>query len=204
MTSTLDAVADPEGVLVVWEGGEDVLLLEDADRASARFERCAPEVDALRRKLALHHPRWLVVGRGVDESAAVAVFRGIRGDVLHEPAQVLARDSVVLLESGRPPGKSIRILALDAGHAHQRFEKAIVEKSDFVQIGHGEGFRQRLGRQDLLFAESDRLTEVQKQLLMALAAQAAALFAQQLEDVSAYFVVRTFDVKLRHQPEVHS
>jgi DNA-binding NarL/FixJ family response regulator len=73
MTTTLDVAADPEVVLVVWEGGEDVLLLEDADRAGARLERCAPEVDALRRKLALHHPRWLVVGRGVEESAAVAL-----------------------------------------------------------------------------------------------------------------------------------
>ena len=66
MTSTLEAVASPNGILVV---REDVLWMEE----SSRFERCAPNVDSLRRKLAVLHPRWLVVGRGVDESAAVAL-----------------------------------------------------------------------------------------------------------------------------------
>jgi len=64
MTSTVEALAGPNGILVVWE---DVLWMED----SARFERCAPDADSLRRKLAVLHPRWLVVGRGVDEDAAV-------------------------------------------------------------------------------------------------------------------------------------
>jgi DNA-binding NarL/FixJ family response regulator len=73
ITRTLDALADPNGILLVWEGGEDVLWLEDADRANDRLERCAPEVAALRRKLAVHHPQWLVIGRGVEESAAVAL-----------------------------------------------------------------------------------------------------------------------------------
>jgi DNA-binding NarL/FixJ family response regulator len=63
MTGTLEALAGPNGILVVWE---DVLWMED----SARFERCAPDADSLRRKLAVLHPRWLVIGRGVDEDGA--------------------------------------------------------------------------------------------------------------------------------------
>jgi DNA-binding NarL/FixJ family response regulator len=64
MTSTVEALAGPNGILVVWE---DVLWMED----SARFERCAPDAGSLRRKLAVLRPRWLVIGRGVDEDAAV-------------------------------------------------------------------------------------------------------------------------------------
>lgn len=72
-TSTLDTALKPEGLLVAPPGGWDVLQPEDADDASIRFARCAPEVDSLRRELALHQPRWLVIGSGVEENAAVAL-----------------------------------------------------------------------------------------------------------------------------------
>lgn len=57
-TFTLDDLARQTEVRVVWEGGEGVHRLGDADSADARFERCAPEVDSLRRRLAVLHPRW--------------------------------------------------------------------------------------------------------------------------------------------------
>ena len=73
MTSRFDIDAPPEadGILVVWQCHEDVHWLEHADRAGARFERCAPEIGSLRRRLAMQHPSWLVIGPGVDESSVL-------------------------------------------------------------------------------------------------------------------------------------
>ena len=68
-TGLLDVIDQPDGMLVVWECDEDVHWLEPAARAGGRFERCAPELGSLRRKLAVHHPQWLVVGPGIEERA---------------------------------------------------------------------------------------------------------------------------------------
>jgi DNA-binding NarL/FixJ family response regulator len=73
MTSILDIDDQPDGTLVVWECHEDVHWLEPADRAGARFERCPPELGSLRRKLAAHHPLWLVIGPGIDEHVVQAL-----------------------------------------------------------------------------------------------------------------------------------
>jgi DNA-binding NarL/FixJ family response regulator len=67
------AAAQPDGMLVVWECDDDVHWLEYADRSGARFERCAPELGSLCRKLAMHHPLWLVVGPGIEESVVQAL-----------------------------------------------------------------------------------------------------------------------------------
>lgn len=71
LTNMLETPIKPDGVLVVQEAPCDVLRLEDGNPASVQFARCAPEVDSLRRALALNHLRWLVMGNGVEENAAV-------------------------------------------------------------------------------------------------------------------------------------
>jgi len=58
-------------MLVVWDCGEDVHLLEHAGRTGARFERCGPDVESLRGRLAVHHPLWLVIGPGIGEATVV-------------------------------------------------------------------------------------------------------------------------------------
>jgi DNA-binding NarL/FixJ family response regulator len=73
VTNLLDTIDQPDGMLVVWDCDEDVHWLEHTDRAGARFERCVPELGSLRRKLAVHHPLWLVVGPGIQESIVQAL-----------------------------------------------------------------------------------------------------------------------------------
>jgi DNA-binding NarL/FixJ family response regulator len=67
MTSLPDTADQPHGVLVVWECVEDVHWLGHSDRAAAGLDRCAPEPASLRRKLAVRHPLWLVMGPGIEE-----------------------------------------------------------------------------------------------------------------------------------------
>jgi len=43
--------------------------LSRADVDGVRVERCSPDVGALRSRLAVHHPLWLVVGHVADEAA---------------------------------------------------------------------------------------------------------------------------------------
>jgi DNA-binding NarL/FixJ family response regulator len=84
VTSPLDTFAQPDGMLVVWDCDEDVHWLEHTDRSGSRFERCVPELGSLRRKLATHHPLWLVMGPGIDETtvrALVATAWGTYADL---------------------------------------------------------------------------------------------------------------------------
>jgi DNA-binding NarL/FixJ family response regulator len=68
MTSRLDIVfAGADGVLVVGEWWAQAPARQALN--GARFERCAPDVDSLRRSLARHHPLWLVIGQLADEAA---------------------------------------------------------------------------------------------------------------------------------------
>lgn len=71
MTSRLDTIpADDDGVLVV---GDCQVPLPGRDYPfgmEARFQRCPAEVGSLRRTLAAHRPRWIVIGRVDDDTAA--------------------------------------------------------------------------------------------------------------------------------------
>src|SRR5262245_18876405 len=71
MTSGLDTVpAEAEGILVVGDcqvpaaGGQQRFAME------SRLRRCPADVASLRRSLATHHPRWLVIGRVEEEADA--------------------------------------------------------------------------------------------------------------------------------------
>jgi DNA-binding NarL/FixJ family response regulator len=70
MTSKLDTLlADADGILVVGEWWGSASSRGHPALSGTRFERCAAEVGSLRRSLAAHHPRWLLIGRVDDESA---------------------------------------------------------------------------------------------------------------------------------------
>jgi hypothetical protein len=51
--------------------------------------------------------------------AAVSVFGGICRHMLDKPAEVLARNTLMVFQSRSPLGKSVRVLTFDTGHTHQ-------------------------------------------------------------------------------------
>jgi DNA-binding NarL/FixJ family response regulator len=71
LTPRLDAADDL--VLVVTGHPGDPRWPEPPGRAGTRCQRCPPEVASLRRRLAVDHPRWLVVGPGIDEDVAAGL-----------------------------------------------------------------------------------------------------------------------------------
>jgi DNA-binding NarL/FixJ family response regulator len=73
ITRLLDTAARSVAMLVVRDWDEQSPWLEQANDTDNGVERCPPELGSLRRKLAAHRPRWLVIGAGIDESVVQAL-----------------------------------------------------------------------------------------------------------------------------------
>ena len=74
MTSLVDTVAGPDAMLVVRDWDEhSPWPRHSGEDDGARFERCAPELAALRRQLVLHRPLWLVIGPDIEDDVVQAL-----------------------------------------------------------------------------------------------------------------------------------